>query len=266
MQDFKPKKQFGQHFLQDDVTVARIVEAGNLKPNEVVWEIGPGKGVLTKLLLDKHIQLTAFEIDYALQDYIDSKFGESITLIRNDVLQVNWNELFPTEQVKIVANLPYQITSPFLFMVADHSSHFSLVVVMIQKEVAKRIQAGPGSKEYGPLSLKLQYYFTVEYLFSVPPEMFKPMPKVDSAVIRLRPRLDKPEVEDISLYWRIIQTAFEQRRKTLRNNWNRICSAEEMNSINNIIDLSRRGETLSEEEFLAVYHFLYSNRPSHSAE
>ena len=154
----------------------------------------PGKGILTKELVIRQAKLTCFEIDSTLYDHLEYRFRSDIILIKQDVLKTDWKKHLPDEKVKIVANLPYQITSPFLFEVARFAEHFSKIVVMIQKEVAQRINAKLGTKDYGILTLKMQYYFDVKYEFTVKPHLFKPPPKVDSAVISLTPRINKPKI------------------------------------------------------------------------
>lgn len=255
MKDFHHKKSLGQHFLKDKNIIRKIVDIAEIKANESVWEIGPGMGILTEELLNRKAILTCFEIDSSLYEILEEKFGNLIRLVKKDVLKANWKEYLPQEKVKIVANLPYQITSPFLFEVARFSDHFSCVVVMIQKEVAQRINAKVGTKDYGILTLKMQFYFDVNYEFTVKPHVFNPPPKVDSAVISLTPRSDKPEIENEKLFWRIVETAFRNRRKMLRRNLRELISVEKIEQIQNAgnIDLKRRGETLTEEEFVILY-------------
>jgi len=255
MKEFRHKKSLGQHFLNDKNVIKKIVDLGNLEEGEPVWEVGPGKGVLTEELLERKCDLTCFEIDDTLYDFLEKRFSNKMKLIKRDVLKANWEEMFPESTLKIVANLPYQITSPFLFRVAKYAHKFSTVVVMIQKEVATRISAGIGTKDYGILSLKMQYYFTPQYEFTVKPHLFTPPPKVDSAVITLMPRLDRPVLENEKLFWQIIENAFGNRRKMLRRNLRQIITPEEIETIqeSGLIDLKRRGETLNEAEYIKLY-------------
>ncbi len=255
MNNFHHKKSLGQHFLKDKNIIHKIVDIANVQENEQVWEIGPGKGVLTEELLNRNCNLTCFEIDKNLYPFLVDRFSDKIHLIKKDVLKINWEEFFSGKQIKIVANLPFQITSPFLFRVAKHAQHFSNVVVMIQKEVAQRINAKVGTKDYGILTLKIQYYFTTKYEFTVKSHLFTPPPKVDSAVISLTPRLNKPEIENEKFFWRIVETAFRNRRKMLRRNLREIISKEKIETLKEFcpIDLSRRGETLNEKEFIELY-------------
>ena len=250
---FKHKKKLGQHFLQDKNIVRKIVKIAGIKSDDYVWEIGPGKGILTEELLNRNCFLTAFEIDETLFPILEEKFSNKINLIKEDVLKANWEKMLPDEKVKIVANLPFQITSPFLFKVVRFSEYFSKIVIMIQKEVAQRIKAEVGSKDYGILTLKMQFYFDVSYEFTVKSHLFYPKPKVDSAVISLIPRKEKPEIEDEKFFWRIVETSFRNRRKMLRNNLKEILNAEQIEELSEEFDLSKRGEILSESEFVKLY-------------
>ncbi len=255
MNNFHQKKSLGQHFLKDKNIIRKIVDIADIQENEQVWEIGSGKGILTEELLNRNCKLTCFEIDENLYPLLENRFSDKIHLIKKDILKVNWEEMFHREQVKIVANLPYQITSPFLFRVAKYAQHFSTVVVMIQKEVAQRINAKVGTKDYGILTLKMQYYFTPKYEFTVKSHLFTPPPKVDSAVISLTPRLDKPEIENEKFFWHIVETVFRNRRKMMRRNLREIIPKEKIEKLNEYcpIDLSRRGETLTELEFIELF-------------
>lgn len=255
---FKHKKKLGQHFLKDKNIVRKIVKIADIKPDDYVWEIGSGKGILTEELLNRNCNLTTFEIDEKLYPILEDKFSNKINLIKEDVLKANWKKLLPNEKVKIVANLPFQITSPFLFKVVKFSEHFSKIVIMIQKEVAQRIKAKVGSKDYGILTLKMQYYFDVSYEFTVKSHLFYPKPKVDSAVISLIPREEKPAIEDEKFFWSIVETSFRSRRKMLRNNLKEILNAEQIEELSDDFDLSKRGETFSEREFVNLYNRIRS--------
>jgi len=255
MRKFRHKKSLGQHFLKDKNIVRKIADLAEIKENELVWEVGPGKGILTHELLMQKCDLTCFEIDNSLYPILQQKFGSNISLVNKDILKINWKEFLNDNKLKIVANLPYQITSPFLFRVTEHADNFKRVVVMIQKEVAERINAGVGTKDYGKLSLKMQFYFNVEYGFTVKPHLFFPPPKVDSAVIILTPRKDKPVLEDERFFWRVVEVAFQNRRKMLRRNLRVILSKEKIEELGSIcnIELTRRGETLTEKDFIELY-------------
>jgi 16S rRNA (adenine1518-N6/adenine1519-N6)-dimethyltransferase len=253
---FKPKRAFGQHFLTDQNIVRKIVLESGVGSEDVVWEVGGGKGILTEALLQTGCNLTVFEIDFMLQEYLERTFKDRITLIAKDVLKVNWEAIFPIKHIHLVANIPYQITSPLLFKIAKFHAHFEQVVVMIQKEVAQRMVAHHNTKDYGILTLKMQYYFNIEYLFSVPPTVFSPPPKVDSAVIRLTPRADKPEISDLDKFWRLVEVSFQQRRKMLRNNVRHLVTDEQFEKLikTTPIELNRRGESLDEKEFILLFN------------
>lgn len=256
--NIRPLKQFGQHFLSDTELADRIVAAAELKPNEPVWEIGPGKGVLTERIIRHTNRLTAFEIDNRLAKLLQDRYGSQFHLVNRDILALNWKELLASntqqngQSIKLISNLPYQITSPVLYALEENTEHFNTIVIMIQKEVADRLTAAPGSKAYGVLTLKIRYAFEVEKMFDVPPEAFTPPPQVHSCVIRLKPRRDKPVLKSLDTYRKIIQTAFARRRKTLRNNLCILFSAEELAQLEKLsgIDFSRRGETIAEGEFV----------------
>ena len=260
MSDFHYKKKFGQHFLTDKNLVKKIVLSAQLSSDSQVWEIGPGKGILTEELLKTVADLTAFEIDNELYPILEKKFGSKINLIKKDILRINWNDYFHDKKISIVANLPYQITSPFLFSVAKYADKFDKVVVMIQKEVAERINSGVGTKNYGILSLKMQHYFDVEFLFKVDKKMFFPQPKIDSAVIKLTPKINRMVLENEELYWKIVETSFRNRRKMLRKNLLSIISKDKMEELEQKsgILLTRRGETLNAKDFYNLYSAISS--------
>ncbi len=254
----RPLKQFGQHFLKDDGLADAIVNAAEITCGEPVWEIGPGQGVLTERLIKLTDKLTAFEIDYRLAELLTKRFGSKLNLINKDILAVNWKNLLSQEtqagakQVKLVSNLPYQITSPVLYAIEENAQFFSRVVIMIQKEVAERLTARPGCKAYGVMTLKLRYAFDIELLFKVPPAAFEPPPQVESAVVRLKPRQDKPVLKSLDTYRLIINKAFAQRRKTLRNNLRSMFAPDDLIKLEQAsgIDFQRRGETIEEGEFV----------------
>lgn len=249
------KKELGQHFLIDRNIAAKIARAGDVQADEHIWEIGPGKGILTRELLELSPQLLAFEIDEELYPHLEKEFGDKLQLIRQDVLKADWNQLFPDTPVKIIANIPYQITSPLLMKIINYGQKVSKVVIMIQKEVSERLRAQPNCKDYSFLSIKTQFYFDVKYEFTVKPHLFFPRPKVDSAVVSLLPKKELPHLEDSKVFWQLVDTCFRSRRKTLRNNLKYFTAKENVPQIEKItgIDLTRRAETLSIPEFLQLY-------------
>ena len=219
------KKHLGQNFLRDTGVIDKIVLAIAPQPGDVIVEIGPGQGALTFPLLKKHGEVTAIEFDrdlHAPLQTVARQHGE-LHLIAGDVLSVNFSELAAQRsdaqgQIRLVGNLPYNLSSPILFHALDHAHAIRDMHFMLQKEVVERMAAGPGSKVYGRLSVMLQAYCSVTPLFIVPPGAFIPAPKVDSAVVRLVPKPHgKIEVADHASFANVVRAAFGQRRKTLRN-------------------------------------------------
>ncbi len=255
---FRHKKSLGQHFLKDANIVRKIAKIAEISPNEKVWEIGPGSGVLTEELLKYDCDLTCFEIDKNLYPLLENRFGDKINLVKQDILKTDWQKYFSNEKIKIVANLPYQITSPFLFTTAKYAENFSKMVVMIQKEVAERISAKVGTKSYGRLTLKMQFYFDVEYGFTIKPNAFYPPPKIDSSIIILTPRKEMPKLQNAEKFWQIVEVAFKNRRKMLRRNFREIFTKEEIEKLSEKFDLTRRGETFTEIEFIELYEYICS--------
>ena len=227
------KKNLGQNFLHDRGVIERIVLAIDPRPGDRIVEIGPGQGALTFPLLRRHGELTAIEFDRDLLQPLAAaaQAHGALSLLNANVLDVDFSALaaggMPGEGLlRLVGNLPYNLSSPILFHVLDHAPVVRDMVFMLQKEVVDRMAAPPGSKVYGRLSVMLQAYCRVEALFIVPPGAFRPPPKVDSAVVRLVPR-DASEVgiDDPALFARVVRDAFGQRRKTLRNALSQVCDA-----------------------------------------
>ena len=219
------KKHLGQNFLHEKGVIAKIMQAIDPKPGDVVVEIGPGQGALTFPLLQRHGALTAIEFDRDLHAPLQAAAREhgALRLVEGDVLGVDFSalaaELAPADgRIRLVGNLPYNLSSPILFHALDHAGAIRDMHFMLQKEVVERMAAGPGSKVYGRLSVMLQAYCAVTPLFTVPPGAFRPAPKVDSAVVRLVPKpVDRIEVADRTMFAHVVRAAFGQRRKTLRN-------------------------------------------------
>ena len=219
------KKHLGQNFLHERGVIDRIVQAIDPRPGDAIVEIGPGQGALTFPLLERHGALTAIEFDRDLHAPLQAAAREhgALRLIEGDVLGVDFSELARElvgdgGQIRLVGNLPYNLSSPILFHALDHAPAIRDMHFMLQKEVVERMAAGPGSKVFGRLSVMLQAYCAVTPLFIVPPGAFKPAPKVDSAVVRLVPKpADKVEVIDHRTFANVVRAAFGQRRKTLRN-------------------------------------------------
>lgn len=263
--NFKFSKSLGQNFLIDESVLTDIVEGAEVNNEDLVIEIGPGVGSLTAKLLCKAKRVVSIELDNDLIPILETELGQepNFTLIHNDALKVDFNEIIGDEQsVKLVANLPYYVTTPIIVKLLKEKYNFKSLTIMIQKEVAERMAAEPGNKDYGALSLLVQYYCDTEIVRKVPPACFIPRPKVDSIVIRLE-KLDKPrvEVQNEKLFFDIIRNSFNMRRKTLWNGVKNIGLSKEkleeaFDEAN--IDIKRRGETLSIEEFAALADAIYS--------
>lgn len=226
-----PKKSLGQHFLVDRNMIDMIVLAVSPQPGDLLVEIGPGQGAITLPLLRKHGELTAIEFDRDLITPLsESAQGVGrLTVIHKDVLQVDFSRLAGEGKLRLVGNLPYNLSSPILFHALDHAACVQDMHFMLQKEVVDRMAAGPGSKVYGRLSVMLQAYCTVTPLFDVPPQAFRPPPRVDSAVVRLLPR--EPAtigIDDPKRFAEVVRAAFGQRRKTLRNALSTVCSTDQI--------------------------------------
>ena len=263
--NFKFSKSLGQNFLTDESVLIDIVEGAEVNGEDLVIEIGPGVGSLTAKLLCKAKKVVSIELDNDLIPILETELGKepNFTLIHNDALKVDFNEIIGDEKsVKLVANLPYYVTTPIIARLLKEDYKFKSVTIMIQKEVAERIDAEPNCKEYGALSLMVQYYCNTKIIRRVPPSCFIPRPKVDSIVIRLD-KLTEPRVnvKDEKLMFDIIRSSFNMRRKTLWNGVKFLGLPKE--SLENAfekagIDPKRRGETLTLEEFARLSDEIYN--------
>jgi dimethyladenosine transferase len=253
---FKFTKSLGQNFLIDKSVLEDIVNSADVGEDDVAIEIGPGVGTLTRELLKKAKKVYAIELDSDLLPILTEELKEfnNFELIHKDALKVDFNEIIGEEKsVKVVANLPYYVTTPIIAKLLTEKYNFKSLTIMIQKEVGERISSGPNCKEYGAISLLVQYYCDVQVVRKVSASAFLPRPKVESIVIRLD-RLAEPKVKvrDEKLFFKIIRSSFNMRRKTL---WNALKSLNlskenmEVAFMNASIDPKRRGETLSIEEF-----------------
>ncbi|MCM3631303.1 16S rRNA (adenine(1518)-N(6)/adenine(1519)-N(6))-dimethyltransferase RsmA [Paenibacillus glycanilyticus] len=262
---FSFKKSLGQNFLIDQNILNKIVSAAGLDKTKGALEIGPGIGALTQHLAAEAGTVTAIEIDNRLIPILgDILAGEEhVKVVHGDVLKLNLKELFEERfsdvtGVSVVANLPYYVTTPILMKLLEERLPLENIVVMIQKEVAERMAAKPGGKEYGSLSVAVQYYCEPQLVCIVPHTVFIPQPNVDSAVIKLAVREKPPvEVEDEAHFFRIVQASFAQRRKTLANNLTAFVGKERREEMTQLliscdIDPVRRGETLSLDEFARI--------------
>lgn len=258
------KKSLGQNFLMEPQILDRMVNSAAIDKQTDAIEIGPGIGALTEFLAIHAKRVLAFEIDQRLLPALDYSLADydNVTIKHQDILEADLNSLIPeelpeSERLVVVANLPYYITTPIIFQLLEAKLDFDVFILMMQKEVAQRLTAKPGTKAYGSLSVAIQYYCDSEIAFNVPKTVFKPQPNVDSAILKLT-RLATPRVtvHDEAYFFRLVRASFVQRRKTL---WNNLRTAfgknpetidqliEALNSAQ--IDAKRRAETLTIDEF-----------------
>jgi 16S rRNA (adenine1518-N6/adenine1519-N6)-dimethyltransferase len=261
MTNIRAKKSLGQNFLKDPHYLSKIVDAARIGPSDQVLEIGPGLGHMTRILSERAEKVLALELDERLIPILRTDFADkpNVSIVQIDALEYQYAALPGTW--KVVANLPYYISTPIIQLLLEHRARFTSLTLMLQKEVAERIAAEPGGKEYGYLSILVQLYAAPRIEFTVPPGAFTPQPEVDSSVITLRMR-DKPAVllKDERFFFQVVKAVFSQRRKTLRNGLKQLTLPKE--KLNDVllqtgIDLGRRAETLSMEEFGRLADFYY---------
>ena len=256
------QKRFGQNFLIDTHVLDKIISASDITKDDFVLEIGPGIGTMTQYLADAAREVVAVEIDDALIPILKDtlKDWDNVSVIHGDILKTDINKIAEEKNggkpIKVVANLPYYITTPIIMGLFENKVPIESITIMVQKEVADRMQVGPGTKDYGALSLAVQYYADPQIIANVPPHCFMPRPNVGSAVIKLTRHQQRPvEVEDEKLMFRLIRASFNQRRKTLVNGLKNSpeinYSKEEIETAltNCELSLNIRGEALTLEEF-----------------
>ncbi|MDR1888513.1 MAG: 16S rRNA (adenine(1518)-N(6)/adenine(1519)-N(6))-dimethyltransferase RsmA [Zoogloeaceae bacterium] len=244
-----PRKRFGQNFLVDQGVIHHIVQAVNPQPQDVLVEIGPGLGALTDPLLARAGRLHVVEIDRDLIARLKQRYDpEKLTLHAGDALAFDFGAL--GERLRIVGNLPYNISTPLLFHLAGFAERIHDMHFMLQKEVVERMTAEPGGSAYGRLSVMLQYRFYLDWLFDVPPESFDPAPRVESAVVRLMPKPAAELCADMACLEKVVATAFSQRRKMLRNNLKTLFSTADLTALNLAPD--SRPEQLPLAGFIAL--------------
>lgn len=252
------RKKLGQNFLIDQQVLAGIVDAAAIQPGEAVLEIGPGIGTLTQALAEAGAVVTAVELDDRLVAVLHETLAgyDNVRIIHGNILKLDIAREISACPFKVVANLPYYITTPIIMHLLTHRLPLSRLVVMVQKEVARRMVATPGGKEYGALSVAVQYYTQPELVFTVLPQAFLPPPAVESAVVRCAVRQQPPvTVRDEAVFFRVVKAAFAQRRKTFANALKAAglsAAASQTILARAGIDGQRRGETLSLAEFAAV--------------
>jgi len=255
MQKYRTKKRFGQHFLNDHFVIQKIInEISPSAPNCMI-EIGPGLGALTFPLLEKLEKLHVIEIDHDVIARLKQKKNAKLIIHNEDALNYDFNQLAGEQTLRVVGNLPYNISTPLIFHLLESTNKIQDMHFMLQNEVVQRITAKPGSKAYGRLSVMVQYHCQTEYLFFVGPESFDPPPKVDSAIIRLTPWKIYPlKANNEKKLSFIVAKAFSMRRKTLRNNLKKLVSVEQIESLG--IDPGLRAETLEVSDFVQLSNLL----------
>ncbi|OGA93808.1 MAG: 16S rRNA (adenine(1518)-N(6)/adenine(1519)-N(6))-dimethyltransferase [Betaproteobacteria bacterium RIFCSPLOWO2_12_FULL_66_14] len=251
-----PRKRFGQHFLADRAVLKRIVDAIDPLPGQCLLEIGPGRGALTAPLIERAGRLSAIEIDRDLIAGLRGRFPpEKLQLLEADALHFDY-ALLP-EDLRVVGNLPYNISTPLLFRLCEFATRFRDLHFMLQKEVVERMAARPSTAHYGRLTVMLQHWFSVTRLFNVPPGAFRPPPKVDSAVVRLLPRTaaERGEV-DVAALRRVVTAAFSQRRKTIGNALSTLFDPDRLAALG--VDAMARAENLSLADYVRLARSLSS--------
>jgi 16S rRNA (adenine1518-N6/adenine1519-N6)-dimethyltransferase len=252
----RPYRQFGQHFLINPAVVSRMIDAAEIRPLDAVLEIGPGLGVLSGELAARAARLYLVDVDTALAARLQKQFAgrEHVQVATADFLTLDIEAVLPDPEIHVVASLPYNVATPILFRLLDYRHKFRTATVMIQKEVAERLTATPGTKAYGVPSVLTQLYGTVTTVCTVGPRSFFPPPKVESQVIRIEFQVQpKVPVDDDAEFRRLVKAAFAQRRKTLRNAL-RAAGYENLDEVSaqTGVNFQRRGETLTVEEFAVL--------------
>ena len=240
----KPRKRFGQNFLVDHQVINQIISTIAPKRDDNIIEIGPGKGALTFPLVEYLEHLSVIEIDRDLISILEAQNNQKISIYNSDALAFDFNQF--SKKLRIVGNLPYNISSPLLFHLLNYKDNIIDMTFMLQKEVVERIVASPGSKSYGRLSVVMQAFFDAELMFIVPKDSFDPQPKIESAILYLKTK-SIPLVQNLKPLENIVKLAFSQRRKTLKN-----CLKSKLNQSQTKIDLSQRAEMLTLENFVTL--------------
>lgn len=251
----KAKKSLGQNFLIDNNVINNIISSLDATKDDLIIEIGPGKGALTRLLKNKKALLIAYEIDQELMPILSKLEDDKTKIFNKDILDANLQTdlmNYKYNNLYIIGNLPYYITTPIIKHIINQDIRIHSMIFMVQDEVANRFTARPKTRDYGSITLYLKYYFNIEKLFKVGKKSFNPVPKVESAVIKFTERLDKPLV-DKDIYFKLINDAFSQKRKILKNNlkdydFNLIKKILEANNLNELA----RAEELDEQIFIAI--------------
>jgi len=251
----QPRKRFGQHFLHDEAIIDALVRAIAPRPGQRMVEIGPGLAALTQPLALRLEQLTVIELDRDLAARL--RHNPQLHVIEADVLTVNFAQLAPSHTIRVVGNLPYNISTPILFHLLAFAQHIEDQHFMLQKEVVERITAAPATAAYGRLSVMLQWRYAVESILHVPPHAFTPPPRVDSAVVRMQPHAT-PAFVDTALLQELVQVAFSQRRKLLRHTLGRWLDTR---SYSGAFDIQRRAEEVPVSDYVALAKVLGTAAP-----
>jgi 16S rRNA (adenine1518-N6/adenine1519-N6)-dimethyltransferase len=249
----KPKKYLGQHFLTDSSVSKQIAESIQLNDNLNLLEIGPGTGALTEFLNNTNINLIAYEIDQESVDFLRENYP-NLNLRNEDILKIDWNLIFNNQPFAVTGNFPYNISSQILFKIYDFRNDVTQMVGMFQKEVAERVCSSTGTKKYGILSVLLQAYYDVEYLFTVDEHVFNPPPKVKSGVIKMVRNNIKKLNCDERLFFKVVKAIFNQRRKMVRNSLKSLMMGEQIDHEL----MQKRPEQLSVKDFIIITNLLES--------
>ena len=253
---YKAKKKYGQNFLIDNNTIDKIIDSVSINSNDKIIEIGPGKGYLTRELINFNVDLYSFEIDKDMTNYLDKYIGDKTNIIYDDFLNINLNNYFnPNDNIHVIANIPYYITTPIIEHIIESKLNILDMTLMVQKEVADRLCSKPGNSEYGYITAYLNYYYDINKLIDVSRKAFDPVPNVDSAVIKLTK--NKKECNNEELLFKLLKDSFKMKRKNLRNN----LKEYDLNKILEVLykynmDLTNRAEDLSIEIFIDIVNNL----------
>ena len=256
----KPLKRFGQNYIQDKNVLLKIISEFNPQPKDKIIEIGPGHGALTKLLLEKVNNLTAIEIDTRVIGTLQ-KLSSNIKIVNDDFLKIDLNSIYKNDnkKIRIIGNIPYNITSSIIFKLIDNNEIISDAVFMVQHEVAKRMTGIKGTKDYGIFSIIINYFCEVNYCFKVSRNVFHPKPNVDSAVVHLRFKSNKEDYLVQKTFIKVVKASFGNRRKMLRNSLSNSIF-KDLNFSNCKIDLSKRAENLDIKDFIRLSKFILKNK------
>lgn len=252
------RKKLGQHFLNNEFIAEKIVSFADIRKDDTVLEIGPGKGILTSILLKKAKKVIAVEIDDKLVRFLKKRFldAQNLDLVHKDFLKYDLSPF--SEKIKVIGNLPYNIGTRIIKYMIDYKGIFSKMIFLLQKEVAERIAASPGKKSYGSLSIFMQLHYEVETLMNISPESFSPHPKIFSTLIKMKSKKQLPrQFDNPELFYKVVKLAFLHRRKKIKNNLRPLFT--EQNDLKKVsreagIDLEQRGEMLSIQEYLKLTH------------